>query len=221
MTREQLYKLVHFLAYGLIKLEFRGTENIPQTGGVIFATNHTSRLDTPLLMLTPGRRDIIALAADKYKKDPLFKWILDASGSIWIDRDRADFGAMRAALDFLRKGGAVGIAPEGTRSTTGSLQEAKEGVVFLAERARVPLIPIGISGTDLAMKKILRLRRPVVTISYGKPVVLPPMPREGRDVWQKQCTDDVMCRIASLLPPSYRGFYANHPRLAQYLENGG
>jgi 1-acyl-sn-glycerol-3-phosphate acyltransferase len=221
MTREQLYKLVHFLAYGLIKLEFRGTENIPQTGGVIFATNHTSRLDTPLLMLTPGRRDIIALAADKYKKDPLFKWILDSSGSIWIDRDRADFGAMRAALDFLRKGGAVGIAPEGTRSTTGSLQEAKEGVVFLAERARVPLIPIGIAGTDLAMKKILRLRKPVVTISYGKPVALPPMPREGRDVWQKQCTDDVMCRIASLLPPSYRGFYANHPRLAQYLENGG
>lgn len=221
MTREQLYKLVHFLAFGLIKIEFRGAENIPQTGGVIFATNHTSRLDTPLLMLTPGRRDIIALAADKYKKDPLFKWILDSSGSIWIDRDRADFGAMRAALDFVRKGGAVGIAPEGTRSTTGSLLEAKAGVVFLAERARVPLIPIGIAGTDVAMKKILRLQKPVVTISYGKPVILPAMPREGREAWQQECTEEIMCRIASLLPHSYRGFYANHPRLAQYLGNGG
>lgn len=201
--------------------EYIGEENVPKQGSFILAANHMSQADVPLLFAMPIRDDVIALAADKYKKSPLFRYLIETSESIWIDRDKADFAALRAAVICLNGGGALGIAPEGTRSSTNQLLEGKPGAALIAEKARVPIIPVGLAGTETAFKQLLKLRRPHITIRYGEAFRLPPMPREKRDEWLRDSTTEIMCRLAAVLPPQYHGFYADHPRLKELLAEQG
>ncbi len=219
MDRKLLLKVVNFVYKTLARTEFIGVENIPALGGIILATNHMSRADVPLLMLTPNRPDMLALAADKYKKHPIFSVILNAADVIWLDREKADFSALTTARQYIQKGGAIGIAPEGTRSKVGSLIEGKAGTALLAARANCPIIPVGITGTESAVKKLFTLHRPKLVVRYGKAFKLPPISQDDRAVWLSKCTDEIMCRIAALLPESYRGFYKDHPRLLELLNS--
>jgi len=111
------------------------------------------------------------------------------------------------------------IAPEGTRSRTGSLIEAKPGVSYLATKLNRPIVPVGITGTEdqALIVNLKKLRRGHITVTAGHPFMLPPLPRENRDEVLKQYTDEIMCHIAALLPEKYRGVYANHPRLKELL----
>lgn len=217
MTRQTLRKIINRLIRMFSRPTFLGTEYIPKEGGIIVATNHLSRLDTLLLFINPVRDDITALVADKYKKYPLFKWILDTGGIIWLDRENADFGALRAAVDVLKKGVALGIAPEGTRSMGAELLEGKPGTVLVALRSGVPIVPVGISGTENVFARMFTLQFPKLTIKFGPAFNLPPLDRDRRDEQLKQYTDEIMCRIAALLPERYHGFYKDHPRLKELL----
>lgn len=213
MKRETLRKLVHFLAHTLSRVEFSGCEHLPTTGPVIIATNHMSRVDTLMLFINPVRTDITALVADKYQENPLFRFILKTGGVIWLDRSQADFGAFRKAREVLKEGVALGIAPEGTRSATGKLQEGKPGTAMLAATTRTVIVPVGIAGTDTFFRDLLHLRRPRVHLRFGPPIHLAPLDRNTRDEQLKQDTEKIMLSIASLLPPRYWGFYQNHPLL--------
>ena len=219
MKRETLQNIVRAIVHAIAKLEFYGTEHLPLEGGLIVATNHMSRMDTLLLFINPRRTDVTALVADKYKKYPLFKWILDTGGIIWLDRENADFGALRAAGDALKKGLALGIAPEGTRSTSFQLLEGKPGTVLLALRANVPIVPVGIAGSEDIFRKIFTFRFPRVNIRFGKPFRLAPLTRERRSEQMQEYTDEIMCRIAVLLPEKYHGFYRGHPRVKELMES--
>lgn len=219
MKRKTLQSIMKTLLTGLAKVEYSGTEHLPQEGGVIVATNHMSRMDTLYLFINPARTDITALVADKYKKYPVFNWILDVGQVIWLDRDKADFGAFRVAAEWLKKGVALGIALEGTRSQTGSLQEGKPGAVLLAQRTGVPIVPVGIAGTENYFRDLLRLRRPRLRLTFGSPVNVPPLDRDKRDEQLKYWTDEIMARIAALLPPKYWGFYKDHPRVKELVGN--
>lgn len=221
MDRHQLYRLVSFVFRHLTTTTFIGSEHIPPTGGFVMATNHISRLDTPVLFINPVRRDMTALVADKYMNHILFRWFTRIAEGIWIDRTKADFSAMNQALAMIRTGRPMGIAPEGTRSTTARLLEGKPGVVLLAQRAQVPIVPVGIWGTEKTQPNLIRLRRGIIHAHFGPAFNLPPLPREGRDAEIQRQTDEVMCRIAVLLPPEYRGFYADHPRLQELLAEQG
>ncbi|MEN4010782.1 MAG: lysophospholipid acyltransferase family protein [Chloroflexota bacterium] len=218
--RRWLQNAVAFLIRALTRTKFIGIENFPPQDGVIVATNHTSRLDIPVLFVNPVRSDITALVADKYLKYPFFRWFTLAAGGIWLDRSKADFSAFGQALAVLQAGRALGIAPEGTRSETATLLEGKQGTVLLAHRARVPIVPVGISGTHTAQRAMLRLRRGEITVRFGKPFRLPPFSRDNREEDLQRQADEVMCRIAALLPPEYHGFYAGHPRLKELLAQG-
>jgi len=217
MNRTRLQRLVNRLIKGLTQMEFVGVENLPAQGGVIVATNHVSRLDIPVLFINPVRPDITALVADKYLRYPLFRWFSEVVGGIWIDRSQADFSAFSQAMKVLRSGVTLGIAPEGTRSTTHALIEGKAGTVLLAQRSGCPIVPVGIEGTDTATLKLLTLRRPRIRAVFGRAFTLPPLPREGREQALQAQTDEVMCRIAVLLPEHMRGVYANHPRTLELL----
>lgn len=219
MRRETLKKIMAGLIHALTRTEYIGLENIPTQGGVILAINHRSQVDSPLLYATPARTDISALVADKYKKFLFFRWLLNTAKIIWLDREKADFSAMRAAIDYLRNGGALGVAPEGTRTKTGGLIPGKSGTIMLAEKADVPIVPIGIYGSENTFKALARFRRAHITIHIGKPFRLEPMNRNEREQWQQRSTDELMCRIAAQLPPEYRGVYADHPRLKELLED--
>lgn len=219
MKRETLKKIIHFLLDRFTLVEYRGTENIPPSGGVIIATNHNSRIDIPLLFANPVRPDITALVADKYQGNAFFRWFTLTAGGIWLDRSKADFTAFRIAAEVINEGRALGIAPEGTRSN-GNLLQGKAGTVLLAIRTGVPVVPVGISGSDTAFAELRRFRRPTLIVTFGPPLTFPSIPRgEDRDATLQRYTDEIMCQIAVLLPPRYHGFYKDHPRLKQLLES--
>ena len=215
--RKVLNAILGVLLRTATRINFVGAENVPSTGGVLLATNHMSRFDTLLLALTPTRPDITALVADKYKKNLLFLVVLNMAGIIWLDRSKADFGAFRVAVEALKHGYCIGIAPEGTRSTTAQLAEGKPGAVLLALKAEVPIVPVGLADTDSLTPNLRRLKRSEVTLHYGKPFTLPPLERGNRDEQMQAHTEDIMCQIAALLPEKHRGFYAGHARVKELL----
>lgn len=217
MQRKTLQSILKALLFTAARVEYHGTEHLPKEGGLLVATNHMSRMDTLYLFLNPARLDITALVADKYKKYPVFNWILDVGKVIWLDRDKADFTAFRKAAEYLQSGVALGIAPEGTRSKDGQLQEGKPGIALLGLKAGVPIVPVGIAGTDQYFHRLLTLRRPRVSLTFGPAFNLPALDRNNRDESLKNITDEIMCRIAILLPPQYWGVYRDHPRLKEML----
>jgi 1-acyl-sn-glycerol-3-phosphate acyltransferase len=206
---------VHMAVRLLINYRVVGAENIPKEGGVIIATNHNSRVDTALLLFNTARKDITGLVANAYRKIPFFQWMIDTMDGIWIDRTKADFTAFHEVIDYLRSGKALGVAPEGTRSTSGQLLQGKPGTALMALRAGVPIVPAGIAGSESIFRKLLRLKRPHVVTRFGSPFTLPPLPRENRNEVLQQYADEMMCRIAVLLPEQYHGFYAGHPRIKE------
>lgn len=217
-TLRSVFKVLFKL---LTRTEVQGQENVPQQGAFILATNHMSRIDVPLLLIATPRDDLIALVANTYRSNPFFHLMVIMSGSIYIDREKADFTAMRAGMDFLRKGGVLGIAPEGTRSRVGALIQAKNGVALLAEKTHLPVVPTAISGTEDGVKRLLTLRKPILRVAFGEPVQLAPVSREDRETNLQRNTDEIMCRIAALLPEKYRGAYAGHPRLKELTSQPG
>ena len=204
----------------IARVELVGFENIPKTGGAIVATNHLGRLDAILGMVLANRDDVIMLVAEKYQAHAFWRWVVEEVDGIWLNRNETDFHALRLVHRRLRQGGILAIAPEGTRSRTESLLPGKSGTAYLAARANVPVLPAAITGTEdrLVQEKLRRLQRLHVTVTVGEPFILSPMDRENRDAYLQAGTDEIMCRIAALLPPRHRGVYASHPRLQALLQ---
>lgn len=208
------FRILFFL---LTRLRVKGKEHLPQEGGYIAAANHLSVIEIPLAYCLINRKDVTGLVAKNHRKNVFFRWVIDLLDGIWLSREEIDTRALRAARDHLKSGGVLGIAPEGTRSQTGALQEAKTGVAFLADQAKVPIIPVAVAGTWQITSEILRLKRPIIEVNFGKPFELPPVDRKTRDHDLKQNTDEIMCQLAALLPPHNRGVYAEHPRVQELL----
>jgi len=208
-------RLISFLMIHLTRMEFKGEENIPPAGGVLLATNHMSRMDIPSLFITRNRPDMTALVTTKYLKYPFLRWFIITANGIWLDRDTADFGAFRKAVEALKSGKAVGIAPEGTRSVTSTMLEGKPGTAMLAIRAGVPIVPVAITGTEDAVAQFKHLKRPHITVEYGPAIPAPVMDRGDRSGQLDKLTTEIMCRIALMMPEKYHGFYTNHPRLKE------
>jgi len=213
-----IFKILFLL---LTRVRITGREYIPRQGGFLVAANHLSIIEVPLVYCLIDRRDVTGLVARKHQKNLFFRLMVDSLGGIWISRDEIDTQALRTARDYLKSGGVIGIAPEGTRSPTGALQEAKTGVAFLADQARVQILPVAISGTWQITREILTLRRPAIHVNFGKPFLLPPIDRKNRDKDLKNNTEEIMCNLAALLPPENRGVYANHPRVEELLQTSG
>jgi 1-acyl-sn-glycerol-3-phosphate acyltransferase len=209
-----VFRLLFFL---LTRLQVNGKEHLPQDEGYIAAANHLSVIEVPLAYCLINRYDVTGLVARKHQKNIFFRWMIKLMDGIWLSREEIDTRALRTARDHLRSGGVLGIAPEGTRSDTGALLEAKTGVAFLADQARVPIIPVAVAGTWQITKEIITLKRPVIVVNFGKPFTLPPVDRKTRDHDLQENTDEIMCQLAALLPPDNRGVYAEHPRLKELL----
>jgi 1-acyl-sn-glycerol-3-phosphate acyltransferase len=208
-------RLISYLMRRLTRIEFKGEQNIPLSGGVLLATNHMSRMDIPALFITPNRPDMTALVTTKYLKHPFIRWFIVTANGIWLDRDTADFGAFRKAVEALKAGKAVGIAPEGTRSVTATMLEGKPGTAMLAIRAGVPIVPVAITGTEDSVGKLLHFKRPYIRVEYGPAIPALVIDRGDRSGQLDKLTTEIMCRIALMMPEKYHGFYTNHPRLKE------
>jgi 1-acyl-sn-glycerol-3-phosphate acyltransferase len=207
MKQETLQRIVRFLIRILTDTEFIHPENIPAQGPVILATNHLSQMDTPVLFVNPRRQDVTAFVTTKYKDNAFVKWFTNAAGGIWIDRDIADFSAIGKASKELAKGKVLGIAPEGTRSKSGKLQEGKPGTIMLALKTHTPIVPVAVTGTQDALKQLMHLRRPHITATFGEAFTLPEFEPHHRSEELKRWTEILMRKIAAMLPEEYRGVY--------------
>lgn len=194
-----------------------GLEYVPKKGAAILVFNHASHLDAFLLYIVAKRKDLSGWVAHTYRNNPLMQIVVNMLDGIWIDRDGVDISAIKAARTYLKAGGILGISPEGTRSPTGALIEGKHGVAYLAAKTGTVIIPAAITGTRAVKETWQRLTRPKLTIRFGKPFSLPPLERATRDSALQQGTDEIMCRIAAMLPSSYHGVYADHPMLMEML----
>jgi 1-acyl-sn-glycerol-3-phosphate acyltransferase len=192
-----------------------GLENVPLCGPLLVTVNHLSLLDPPALLITNPRQGVMFITS-KHKNNPVIAPLVRAIGCIWVERGEADRAALRATLDVLKTDIAVGIAPEGTRSPTHSLQQAKTGVAYLATRSNATILPSAVWGVETLRQSLLRLRRARIFVRYGPAFRLPEDPRAKSDRLEAY-TEEIMCRTAALLPEKYRGVYADHPRVKELV----
>jgi 1-acyl-sn-glycerol-3-phosphate acyltransferase len=211
--------LVRLVFNLLAKVEVSGYEYLPRDASFVIATNHLGIVDAPLAFYALDRWDMYIPVAEKWELNPFLNWLGKYFNFIFIDRFNPDIKAMRRILDVMKKGNLVVIAPEGTRSRAGSLMTGRPGVSYLATKLNRPIVPVAIWGTEdrIFWGNVKHLRRNHVFLKAGPAFALPPLPREKRDETLRQYTDEIMCRIAVMMPEKYHGVYANHPRLKELL----
>jgi 1-acyl-sn-glycerol-3-phosphate acyltransferase len=199
------------------KLTTRGAENVPAEAPYILAINHMSKADPPLMLLSMPDTQIRFFAGEKWEKHLIFGPLMKYSGAIYINRGEVDRQALRAALEALRQGAVFGLAPEGTRSRVGALIQAHDGAAYLASRARVPIVPVGLVNTDQLGSNMAHLRRTQLETRIGKPFYLPETAERPKSRELAAYTHLIMVHIAAQLPERYWGYYADSQALAALL----
>jgi len=227
-SRYQNYKLrwpgrvllsgLHFGMWLWLDVEKPGWENIPRTGPVIMMINHVAFLD-PVILTAMMPRPMVSMAKVEAYEDKLLGPLVRSFDAIPVNRGAADLSALRRILDALEAGLAVLIAPEGHRSETGGLGEAHEGIAFVAYRAKVPIVPVGISGTPAFKHNYWKMKKSHVTYRFGQPFTLDAGGARVTTEILKQMTDEAMYQLAALLPPEQRGLYEDLDRAtAKYVK---
>jgi 1-acyl-sn-glycerol-3-phosphate acyltransferase len=199
--------IAHAELHGLERL--RGLD-----GPLLIVSNHVSNADPPLIgsFMTPalGRR-IHWLGKQEALDWPIVGWGIGRNAVIGVRRGEADVDAFRAAKRVLDEGHVLCVFPEGTRSPTGALQEAKDGTAILALRTGARIVPVGVAGTIRMWPRGQKLPHPGASIALriGEPFRLEATGVGAeRKAGQHAATLEIMRRIAQLLPPAQRGFYA-------------
>lgn len=214
-----LSALIKFLLPRVARLDIQGWENIPKTGSFVVASNHQGLMDALIGYYTLGNLDVFTVVGEKWGQKGFFRFLGRHLDFLFIDRFNPDLKALREILERMRNGRILVIAPEGTRSRTGGLLEGKPGASYLAAKLGYPILPIAINGTSdkALLAHLKRLKRLPVTVKAGPVFTLGPLPTEGREAILQQYTDEIMCRIAIMLPEEARGVYRDHPRLKELL----
>ncbi len=210
IARPLIKALFRGLFHLLAQVKVTGQENVPYGKPYLVAINHISTFDPPFAVaFWPEMAE--GMGADVIWKRPgqaQLAWLYHA---IKVHRGEVDRALFDKALSVLNAGRPLMMAPEGGRTHATALRRAKPGLAFIIEKADVPVIPVGITGTtDDFFKKAIRGARPTLEMRIGKPIRLPIVEGKGeqRRETRQRNTDLVMAHIAGLLPEHYRGEYA-------------
>lgn len=214
-----LYAVAHSVVRPVVMAVWRptvrGLENIPATGPVILASNHLSFADSVAIPVVVPRKVVFLAKAEYFTgrgiSGALTRAWFEGIGMLPVDRDdtRSALGSLDTALEVLGRGEAFGIYPEGTRSRDGRLYRGRTGVAHLALTAGVPVVPVGLSGTQNLQPVGARLPRLAkVTVAFGKPLDF-----RGYDEalpsgqLRRRVTDEIMRAIQALSgQPMARGY---------------
>ena len=193
--------LLRFLLTVIVRWKVIGRENVPPSGAVIVVSNHLNNADPPILGAAIAKRRVRFMA-----KIELFKMPFGAIIKLWdafpVRRFDADLGALLTAERILKKGGVIGMFPEGTRSRTGYIGEPHPGTAVIALRSGATVLPCAITGTEGLRNPLILLRRPRFTIRIGEPIRLEPVKRPTEEQ-VSELTTRIFDAIKSQLPPQY------------------
>jgi 1-acyl-sn-glycerol-3-phosphate acyltransferase len=213
-----LYSIGRYTVAPMMRLGWRptveGLEHVPARGGAILAGNHLSVADEIFLGAVVPRHIAFWAKADYFTGTGPKGWAIAAMmhglGAIQVNREggRAALHALDAAIPALKAGDLVGVYPEGTRSPDGRLFRGRTGVARLALQAGVPVVPVGVLGTDKVQPIGARLPKlgPKITFRFGKPLEITGRPGDSSSL--RAITDEIMMRIQALTGQQYVGRYA-------------
>ncbi len=193
----------------LCQIEAEALSQVPQKGPLILVCNHINFIEVPLLYTHLLPRPITGYAKSATWDSPILGPLFSMGGAIPIRRSSADVSALKAGLRALAEGKIVGITPEGTRSGHGRLQRGHPGVVSLALHSGAPLLPLVYYGSETIHQNMRRLRRTDFNINVGLPFKLVTHGERVNGAVRRAMTDEIMYQLAQLLPPAYRGVYAD------------
>lgn len=212
-------RIIRGLVRRICRVRVNEIPNLPLQGPAILASNHSSNFEALIYYAYLEPRLRTALGKTELWGNPFTRFLMQIWSIIPVRRGGADRTAFERALRDLDRGAYLGLAPEGTRSKTGVLQRGRPGVAMLASQARIPIYPLVCLGAHKIAATVLKGRRPEISIRVGQPFVLQ-LPegsaRTSRDL--RVATDEIMARIAQLMPHELRGRYATaDPNAARFL----
>jgi 1-acyl-sn-glycerol-3-phosphate acyltransferase len=183
----------------VMRIRLEGLDNVPRDEPLIFAGNHSSWLDGPLVVIE-SPRTVRCLTKSEMYHNRIVSRLLLISGQIPIDRSRADRVALHTALDELSRGGTIGVFPEGTRGQ-GDMASVQHGIAYLAIHGRCRVLPVACINTGKALPKGARWpkRSARVRVVFGKPfeVEIPANPRSRKAL--AAAAEDIRVRLAAHL----------------------
>jgi len=195
----------------LTRWRVRGKENIPQ-GPLLIIANHINLADPPVLSVSLNRK-VAFMAKEELFRSRFSAYLMHNFGAFPVHRGRLDRAAFRQAKQLLAQGMALVIFPEGGRSRDAQLQPAPSGAALIALRAGVPILPVGITGTENIKSIGWLFRRIQITVNIGCPFSLSQVDGKLTKAELTELTDSMMGHIAELLPEEYRGNYAGKKSL--------
>ena len=191
-----IYTILKPILWVLFKLGLRlnveGTENIPQEGPLVIASNHLSLLDPPVIGVAAPRK--VHFMAKQELFVPILGDIYKALGAFPVRRGGADRAAIKHGIDILKDNKVLAIFPEGTRSKTGKLGKAEPGALMMASKAMATIVPCCVIGTDFQRQGRIW---PKVTVRFGKPIYFPVDAVVNKE-FLHDMTENLMQHIAAL-----------------------
>jgi len=181
------------------KIDVVGIENVPKEGGLILASNHVSYLD-PIVLAISMKRKICFIAKKEAFNNIFGSIILTHLNAFPVDRGKIDIRSLKKSLDILQEKKVLGIFPEGTRSLNGELQELKLGIIKIAMKTEVPILPVGIIGTHKIYshgKVFPTLFKYSITVCYG-PLQYFDKGKIGDKIYQKEALNILSQKIKEL-----------------------
>lgn len=199
--------IIRFVTSILCRIDAPDLDKIPMHGPLIAISNHTGQIEVAVFFGHLQPRLLTGWAKMEAWNNRFLQWLFNLWGLIPVKRGEGDTSALRKAMAALERGYIFGIAPEGTRNITGRLKRAHPGAVMLALHSGAPLLPVAHWGGENFLKNLAHFKRTDFHIRVGEPFCLNVdgvrMTRELR----QQITDEMMFRLAALLPSEYRGEY--------------
>jgi 1-acyl-sn-glycerol-3-phosphate acyltransferase len=169
LRRRFMRWMLNVVGFGvLIKLEVTGEENIPATGSTILMMNHIGFIDPAVCMGAVKSRFVIPMTKIENARNPLFGILVKMWGAYTVDRGTLDRSALMNSIELLKSGQMILIAPEGTRHPEG-LAQPKDGLTYVATKADAIILPTALAGSQNFGSSWKRLRRPKVTLNFGRP----------------------------------------------------
>ena len=210
LTHRTMNVAIKSLAHILCRIDAAQLARVPKRGPLIVVMNHINFLDGPIVYTHLLPRQMTGFVKSENLGHPFFGTLLiDMWEGIPLRRGEADTSAFRQALQALKAGRILAVAPEGTRSGHGRLQRGHPGIAFLALRSGVPVLPLACHGGETIWDNAPRLRRTDFHVLVGQSFHVDPKGAKVTRRMRQQMADEIMCQIAALLPSAYRGAYSD------------